>query len=90
MSRRDPPIPAPINEDAVGRLREAIALLEAIDAGALLDALPPGPEDALRHQTGVSMLAVLRRELEGLACELQSLCLVQDVMTRVRRAGAAD
>lgn len=76
--------PTSLGDDAVGRLREAIAVLEAIDHGELLDNLPPGRDARAKHQCGVSLLAVLRRDLTALAGDLEAACLVQDVMVRVR------
>lgn len=74
-------------EATLGRLREALALLEAIDDGGLLDALPPNPRDARDHQCGVSMLAVLRRELSAVVCELESAGLVHHMISRVTSVG---
>lgn len=79
-----------LTEQAVGRLCEALSLLEAIDAGGFLDELPNAAESARNHQCAVSLLAILRRELRGLVCELQSACLVHDVMARVGRPGPAE
>jgi hypothetical protein len=72
---------------AVSRLGEAVALLDAIQHGDLLAELPAGAEAALRHQCGVSLLAVLRRELDGLASELQSASYVQGLVGRISRPG---
>jgi hypothetical protein len=74
-----------VMEAAICRLQEAIALLDAIDEGELLAQLPPDNEAALRHQCAVSLLAVLRRELNVLAIELQSASQVQDLIARLAR-----
>jgi hypothetical protein len=72
---------------AVGRLSEAMALLDAIERGDLLAELPVNAEAAARHQCAVSLLAVLRRELDALTNELQSAGYVQDLMSRLSRPG---
>ena len=74
-------------EQLCGRLQEALAILEAIDAGDLLSATPSGAENVRRHQCGISLLAVLRRELEDMATDLQSAGLVQNLMQRVASRG---
>jgi hypothetical protein len=74
-------------EAAVGRLREAIALLEAIDHGDLLAELPAQADAAARHQCAVSLMVVLRRELEALTAELESTGYVQDLFSRLARSG---
>ncbi|MDE2488816.1 MAG: hypothetical protein KGO51_15600 [Alphaproteobacteria bacterium] len=56
-------------EDASGRLREAGALLEVLDAAECLESGLPGRPDPGR-QRAVSLLAVLRREL---ACVCEGL-----------------
>lgn len=88
--RPDPTAPTPFGDEAVGRIREAIAVLDAIDQAELLVAAPKGAEAARRHQCGVSLLAVLRRDLEAVAADLQAASLVQDVMSRVRNSGSGD
>ena len=90
QTRPDPTAPTLLGDEAVGRVREAIALLDAIDRAELLVTAPPGAEAGRRHQCGISLLAVLRRDLESLAVDLQSATLVQDVMSRVRNAGSGD
>ena len=79
-----------LGEDAAGRLLEAIAILDAIERAELLVALPKGADAARRHQCAVSLLAVLRRELTALACDLQSATLVRDVMIRIRSPGTTE
>jgi len=86
----DPTGPTPagdLAESALARLSEALAILEAIDRGDLLAELPAGAEAAERHQCAVSLLAVLRRELEALACELQSAGYVQALIAGLGRRG---
>lgn len=93
MSAEIPAAMAPITvlaEQTVGRLLEAMSLLEAIDAGGLLDELPGAAEAARKQQCAISLLAVLRRDLQALTCELQSACMVHDVMARVARSGSAE
>jgi hypothetical protein len=71
-------------EDAAARLREAI------DAGELLCELPDGAEAGRRHQSAVSLLAVLHRDLSALACELESASHVQDLMQRLASPRSVD
>jgi hypothetical protein len=77
-------------EETAGRLREAIAILEAIDAGELLCELPGGAEPARRHQSAVSLLAVLHRDLTALASELETAGHVQDLMSRLTSPRSVD
>ncbi len=57
-------------EHAGGRLREVRALLVAIDMAELLADVPASAAARLNHQTGVSLLAVMDRELQTLIDEL--------------------
>lgn len=77
-------------EAAAVRLNEAISILDALERGDLLAELPRGAEAAANHQCAVSLLAVLRRELQTLACELESASQVQHLMDRLSRAGPND
>lgn len=77
-------------EAAAGRLAEAVSILDALDLSELLSALPKGADEAARHQCAVSLLAVLRRELQALVCELQSASQVQALMDRLSRSGSAE
>jgi hypothetical protein len=89
----DPTSPTPggdLAESAVARLSEALALLDAIDHGELLAVLPASAEAADRHQCAVSLLCVLRRELETLVCELQSASYVEALMQRLRKGEARE
>jgi hypothetical protein len=87
---RAEPLAADLIEDAAGRLHEAISLLDAIEEGSLLAELPRDAEAARRHQCAVSLLAILRRELDGVVEDLLSASGVEHVMTRVRAAGRTD
>jgi hypothetical protein len=44
-------------------VREALAIVDAINAGELLAALPEGAADRHRHQTAVSLISVLEHLL---------------------------
>ena len=59
-------------EDLTVRVREARAVLTAIDAGEFLAVLPAGPARLL-HQTGLSLLEVLGRELDAVTDRLNAL-----------------
>jgi hypothetical protein len=88
-----PPAPATglaceVLEDAPARLREALAILEAIEAGELLSELPPGQDAARRHQRAVSLLAILRRDLEAFSDDLGSALFVDRAMTQIGHRGA--
>jgi hypothetical protein len=58
--------------DVAGRLREALALLQAIEAGELLAAAPVEAADRGRHEMGLAVLSVLGRELERLLSEVRA------------------
>jgi hypothetical protein len=45
-------------------LREALAVLDAINYGELFAALPDNPSDRVRHQTGIVLLELLRDRLK--------------------------
>ncbi len=45
-------------------LREAVAVLDAINYGELFAALPDTPADRVRHQTGIVLLEMLRDRLK--------------------------
>lgn len=76
---------AELLESARARLREAYALLQAIDDGGLLSELPTPPAARQAHQCAVSMLAVLRRELEGIVTDLDAATQTTEVLDRVSR-----
>jgi hypothetical protein len=46
-------------------IREALAIIDAINAGELLAALPASVDDRHRHQTAVSLLGLLERALRN-------------------------
>ena len=75
-------------EEATGRLREAMAILHAIDSGGLLRALPAAPSARQSHQAAVSMLAVLRRELQAVGRELDAAVQTRSLIQRATRAAA--
>jgi len=59
--------PDAVADDAEGNasLREALAILDAISFGELFAALPTGPGDRVRHQTGIALLDMLRERLKA-------------------------
>jgi hypothetical protein len=78
-------------EDAIGRLCEAISILDAIETGGMLAELPVDDIARDAHQRAVSLLAVLRRELTALRCELQAAGEAQEAIARaVARARPDD
>jgi hypothetical protein len=46
-------------------IREALAIIDAINAGELLAALPASVDDRHRHQTAVSLLGLLEKTLHN-------------------------
>jgi len=50
---------------AAQRLREALAIIDAINAGELLAALPTSSSDRHRHQAAVTLLDLLERTLRA-------------------------
>ncbi|MBU6296796.1 MAG: hypothetical protein KGJ79_08845 [Alphaproteobacteria bacterium] len=44
-------------------IREALAIIDAINAGELLAALPASASERHRHQTAVSLLSIVERTL---------------------------
>jgi hypothetical protein len=85
----DEPRSPDVAEDAVGRLCEAIAILDAIESGGMLAELPGDAIARRAHQRAVSLLAVLRRDLLTLREELQAAGEAQDAIARaVARSGA--
>ena len=87
----DAPRSPDIVEDAVGRLHEALAILDAIEAAGMLGELPADAVARDSHQRAVSLLAVLRRELFDLRRELQAAGDAQDAIARAmsRRGSGA-
>lgn len=63
--------PGEVGDQTSLRLRELEAVLLAIDEGELLSSLPAAPGAAARHQTAVSLLALLRRDLRELIDDME-------------------
>ncbi len=61
---------ASIVEAAETRVIEVLALMTAIEAGELLADAPSAPDARRRHAAGISVLAVMTRELCALRSEL--------------------
>lgn len=53
------------DEEEKGWLQQALAVLEAINQGELLSALPEEADDRERHQTGVTLLGVLEMQIRA-------------------------
>ena len=85
----DDPDAGGLIEAAVARLFEALALISTIEDRQLLAELPAGDDARRDHQAAVSMLAVLRRELEGVASELQAAIHTRDALNRARSSRPA-
>jgi hypothetical protein len=86
----DEPRSPDVVEDAVSRLCEAIAVLEAIEMGGMLGELPADAMARDEHQRAVSLLAVLRRDLAGLRRDLQAAVQAQDVIARALARPSAE
>jgi hypothetical protein len=54
-------------------LGESLALLQAIDLGELLSAVPAGAADRRRHETAVGLLSIQDRLLQDLLVRCQRL-----------------
>lgn len=54
-------------------LAESLALLQAIDLGELLSAVPPAAADRRRHETAVGLLSIQDRLLQDLLLRCQRL-----------------
>jgi len=78
----DEPRAPDVVEEAVGRLHEALSILDAIEMGGMLGELPAEAMARDAHQRAVSLLAVLRRDLQGLRRDLQAAGQAQDAITR--------
>ena len=78
----DPPRPPDVIEEAIGRLHEAVAVLEAIELSDMLGALPEDPAERDAHQRAVSLLAILRRDLTTLRRDLQAAGDAEDAIAR--------
>ena len=86
----DAPRSPDVVEDAVGRLHEALAILDAIESAGMLGELPVDSLARDSHQRAVSLLAVLRRELADLRCELQAASDAQDAIARAMTRRGSD
>jgi hypothetical protein len=80
---------AGLTERALARLCEATALIVMIEDRDLLGELPAGDTARANHQAGVSMLSILRRELEGVAVELEAAIHTREVLDRLRTPRSA-
>jgi hypothetical protein len=60
-------------ESAWARLKEACAVLTAIDYGELLSAAPEAADARRRHYTAICLLTVMQRDLTSLALEFEAL-----------------
>jgi hypothetical protein len=81
--------PAGLTETALARLYEAMTLIVTIEDRGLLAELPKGDAARTNHQAGVSMLSILRRELEGVAVELEAAINTREILDRLRAPRSA-
>jgi hypothetical protein len=58
--------------DVAARLRDALGVLEAIEAGELVAGSPPHPGDRRRHDAGLAALSMLERDLGRLLSEVRA------------------
>jgi hypothetical protein len=65
--------------DVIGRLRDALGLLEALEHGELLVNCPADRSERARHEAGLAVLSVLHRDLE---CLLAEVCAHEDTSGR--------
>ena len=85
MSRNmEDPDAAGLIEAAVARLHEAMSLITTIEDRDLLCELPVGDTARANHQAAVSMLSILRRELAGVAMELEATIRTREALERLR------
>ncbi len=87
MTQESPQLTPDLIEDAVGRLLEAIAVLDVIEEGEMLCELPHDVCARRKHQGAVSLLAVLKRELIDLSRDLRA---AEEVQQAIARAIARD
>jgi hypothetical protein len=87
MTQESPQLTPDLIEDAVGRLLEAIAVLDVIEEGEMLSELPHDAAARRTHQGAVSLLAVLKRELIDLSRDLRA---AEEVHQAIARATARD
>jgi len=69
-------------DDALARLHEIAAIVQVIEDGDLLAVLPAEENAAQAHQRAVSLLVVLRRELDSLMGQLGAAQLAMGVVAR--------
>lgn len=55
----------PENCVSARHVREALSIIDAINAGELLGALPAAEADRHRHQTAVSLLGIVEKSLRN-------------------------
>jgi len=65
------------------RIREALSIIDAINAGELLGALPAAKADRHRHLTAVSLLDILEKSLRNALSDAPAI-------GRARRAANAE
>ena len=87
MAGDTPPLTPDLIEDAVGRVIEAIAVLDVIEEGEMLSELPADLAARRKHQGAVSLLAVLKRELIDLSRDLRA---AEEVHRAIARATTRD
>ncbi len=56
-------------------VREALSIIDAINAGELLGALPTAQSDRHRHQTAVSLLGILETSLRNALTDASDMAL---------------
>lgn len=80
-------------ETVIARLCEGLAVLESIEDGDMLAALPAALEARTAHQRAVCLLSVLRRDLAALADDLSvastTAAMLAAAMARSRQAPKA-
>jgi len=69
-------------DDALARLYEILAIVQVIEDGDLLAALPAEEIAAQDHQRAVSLLVVLHRELDSLVDQLSAAQLTLGAVAR--------
>jgi len=72
-------------DSAVARLLEILAIVQVIEDGDLLAVLPAREEAARDHQRAISLLSVLRRELDSLVGELTAAQLAMGAVARTAK-----
>lgn len=67
-------------ESALGRLLEALALVQTIEDHDLLALAPSDVRARVDHQRAASLIAILRRELEALSGDLEAAVATRNVL----------